>query len=241
MRWHSGLFLVIALAMSCKIVVLPALGGDTISARWPFPIGMIRSITRVVSRSVVVSSRSRWLGQRRQLAEVGPLPGVFDGATVDAVQAHQRVELLPLVGLLAVAGHPNRTGHRVAAAQAVLAHHVHRHVDVVRTGEVTGGAHERVIVEDVKDAGDRLNDVVLAQFGVGAIAGSLTPAPAVAEPASPPALTALTVVVAAAPGLLATRALLVAALVAAGVLSALVGLGVLLAALAVVGLALAAA
>ncbi|CNV97359.1 Uncharacterised protein [Mycobacterium tuberculosis] len=33
MRWHSGLFLVIALAMSCRIVVLPALGGDTINAR----------------------------------------------------------------------------------------------------------------------------------------------------------------------------------------------------------------
>ena len=32
-RWHSGLLLVIALAMSCMIVVLPALGGDTIRAR----------------------------------------------------------------------------------------------------------------------------------------------------------------------------------------------------------------
>ena len=31
-------------------------------ARWPLPIGMIRSMTRVVSRSVVVSSRSRWFG-----------------------------------------------------------------------------------------------------------------------------------------------------------------------------------
>ena len=61
-RWHSGLFWVIALAMSCRIVVLPAFGGDTISARWPLPIGMIRSMTRVVSRSGVVSRRSRWFG-----------------------------------------------------------------------------------------------------------------------------------------------------------------------------------
>src|SRR5437762_2091944 len=28
MRWHSGLFLVMALAMDCRIIVLPALGGD---------------------------------------------------------------------------------------------------------------------------------------------------------------------------------------------------------------------
>ena len=61
-RWHSGLLRVIALAMSCMIVVLPAFGGDTIRARCPLPIGMIRSMTRVVSRSEVVSSRSRWFG-----------------------------------------------------------------------------------------------------------------------------------------------------------------------------------
>ena len=65
----------------------------------------------------------------------------------------------------------------------------------MRTGQVTGGAHERVIVEDVKDAGYRLNDVVLTQFGVGAVARSFTAAPTIAEPASAPALTAVTVVV----------------------------------------------
>jgi hypothetical protein len=105
----------------------------------------------------------------------------------------------------------------------------------VRTGQVAGGAHERVIVEDVKDAGDRLNDVVLTQFGVGAVSRPFAAAPAIAEPASPTALTPVTVVVAAT--LLAARALLIAALVAAGALSALVGLGVLLAPSAVVGFA----
>ncbi|SIN46538.1 Uncharacterised protein [Mycobacteroides abscessus subsp. abscessus] len=62
MRWHSGLLAEIALAMFCMIVVLPALGGETINARCPLPIGMIRSITRVVSFSVVVSNRRRWFG-----------------------------------------------------------------------------------------------------------------------------------------------------------------------------------
>ena len=62
MRWHSGLLVVIALAMVCRIVVLPALGGETISARWPLPIGMTRSMTRVVSLCGSVSRRSRSLG-----------------------------------------------------------------------------------------------------------------------------------------------------------------------------------
>ena len=33
MRWHSGLFLVIALAIACRIIVLPAFGGETIRPR----------------------------------------------------------------------------------------------------------------------------------------------------------------------------------------------------------------
>ena len=34
--------------MFCSITVLPVRGGATISARWPLPIGAIRSITRGV-------------------------------------------------------------------------------------------------------------------------------------------------------------------------------------------------
>ena len=62
MRWHSGLLVAMAFAMFCRIVVLPAFGGDTISARCPLPIGMIRSITRVEMMFFSVSRRSRWLG-----------------------------------------------------------------------------------------------------------------------------------------------------------------------------------
>ena len=39
MRWTSGLLVVIALAIACSTIVLPALGGETISARWPLPTG----------------------------------------------------------------------------------------------------------------------------------------------------------------------------------------------------------
>ena len=35
-------------AMFCSITVLPVRGGATISARWPLPIGAIRSMTREV-------------------------------------------------------------------------------------------------------------------------------------------------------------------------------------------------
>jgi len=87
----------------------------------------------------------------------------------------------------------------------------------VRPGQVAGSTHERVIVEDVKDAGYRLDDIVLTQLGfaaatAAAFAGPFATAPAVAEPASPPASTAVTVIVLlirAATVLLATRALLV--------------------------------
>ena len=91
----------------------------------------------------------------------------------------------------------------------------------MRTGQVAGGADERVVVEDVEDAGYRLDDVVFTQFGVttaAAIAGPIAAAPAFPEPASaaaaaPVAVVVLLVLVRAAAVLLAARALLIAALV----------------------------
>jgi hypothetical protein len=44
----SGWLAAIAVAMFCSITVLPVRGGATISARWPLPIGVIKSITREV-------------------------------------------------------------------------------------------------------------------------------------------------------------------------------------------------
>ena len=41
--------MVIALAIACRIIVLPALAGETISPRCPLPIGQTRSMIRVVS------------------------------------------------------------------------------------------------------------------------------------------------------------------------------------------------
>ena len=62
MRWTSGLLVVMALAIACSTIVLPALGGDTIRPRWPLPIGATRSMTRVVRMPGSVSRRSRSCG-----------------------------------------------------------------------------------------------------------------------------------------------------------------------------------
>ena len=58
----SGLLVVMALAIDCMIMVLPALDGETIRPRWPLPIGQIRSMIRPISWLGVVSSLSRSCG-----------------------------------------------------------------------------------------------------------------------------------------------------------------------------------
>ena len=58
-RWHSGLLVVIELAIDCMIIVLPALDGETIRPRWPLPIGEAMSMTRPIRLVDVVSRRSR--------------------------------------------------------------------------------------------------------------------------------------------------------------------------------------
>ncbi len=143
----------------------------------------MRSITRVVSRSVVVSRRRRWLGYSGQLAELRAILGRLDRSAVDAVQAHQRVELLPLVALVTLFGHADRTGHRVTAAQAVLADHVHR--ERRRRWGRPGSRRSGRTRSCPGRRGCRppLDDVVLAQLGfvtaAAFAAGALTAAPAV--------------------------------------------------------------
>jgi hypothetical protein len=156
-----------ALAIDCSTIVLPAFGGDTMSAR--------------------------------QLRELGPVLDLIRVQPVDLVDAHQRVELLPL--LLAVARLAHHTGDRVATTQAVAAHQRQRDVHVVGARQVARRADERVVVQHVQDPADGQQDVVLADLGVttaaasAAVALAATPAaPAVPEPAAP-ATTAVVVLV----------------------------------------------
>ncbi len=53
--WTSGWFVVMALQICLRMVVLPLRGGETINPRVPLPIGVTRSIMRVSIRSGLVS------------------------------------------------------------------------------------------------------------------------------------------------------------------------------------------
>ena len=62
------------LAIVFMIVVLPALGGETIRPRWPLPIGEMRSMIRPImlaGRGLELEPLLR--EQRGQLLELGPV------------------------------------------------------------------------------------------------------------------------------------------------------------------------
>ena len=62
MRCTSGRFEVIACAIRCSMMVLPALGGEVMRPRAPRPIGAMRSRTRPTSSSGRVSMMSFSVG-----------------------------------------------------------------------------------------------------------------------------------------------------------------------------------
>ena len=172
MRWHSGLFCVIALAIDCSTIVFPASDGATMRPRWPLPIGATRSMTRVVRLlGLGLQPQPLLRVERRELAELDPRLGLVRLQAVDGVEADQGVELLPAAGavlrLLALAGRLDRAGDGVALAQRVPLDQAERYVDVVGPGQVPGGADEGVVVEHVEDAGHRDEDVVVGDLELG--------------------------------------------------------------------------
>ena len=81
MRWTSGLFVAIALAICCSTIVLPALGGATMRPRWPLPIGDTRSMMRVESFvRLGLEAQALLRVERRQLAELDAGRGLLDRA-----------------------------------------------------------------------------------------------------------------------------------------------------------------
>ncbi len=144
--------------------------------------------------------------ERRQLAELRAAAGLVGRHAVDRVELGQRRVLLAVAApadallllLLALAGRLDRAGDRVALAQVVALDHLQRHVDVAAARQVAGGAHERVVVEDVEDAGHGHEDVVLGDLRLGLLdlvdagrsggAALVAVAPAVAATAAAAAL-----------------------------------------------------
>src|SRR5262249_22617078 len=149
--------------------------------------------------------------QRDELGELGAGLGLLGVQAVDLVQADEGVELLAALAFLGLA---DASLDHVALAQAVLADLGEGGVHVVGVGQVAGGADECVILEDVQDAGDGDQDVVLADDRLGVAAAVPAPAlavaaVAVAEPVPAAAAAALVVVPAAL--VVAVAALLVLA------------------------------
>src|SRR5690606_27879582 len=127
--------------------------------------------------------------ERSQLVELRPVLSLFRVHPVDRVEADQRVVLVP--PLLTLAGRAHRAGHRVAPPQAVLLHLRHGDVNVVRARQVAGGADERVVVQDVDDAGHGNEDVVLTHLWLTTVAlASLTATPPTVPETAPPAASA---------------------------------------------------
>lgn len=169
----------------------------------------------------------------RQLPELRPSAALFGRHAVDRVEADQRVELL---APLAVLGLADRAGDVVTLAQTALTDLGERDIDVVRAGQVAGGPDERIVVEDVQDARDRDQDVVLGHLRLVAevlTAAATAPAVAVAAATAPAAALEVVVVIGTA------VPLALAALAALTALAAAVTGVALAAAVAAVALALA--
>ena len=177
-----------ALAMDCRMSVLPAFGGETIRPRWPLPIGATRSMTRGPIFLGSVSRRRRSDGYSgTSLREFDAVLELLGRLAVDRGDADQGVELLAgglLAAVLAVARCADGADDGVALAQVVLLDLGEGDVDVVRARQVAGGADERVVLQHVQDAGDGQQDVVLGDLDVvdvGTLGASAAAVVAVAE------------------------------------------------------------
>ena len=156
-------------------------------------------MTRVVSRCDSVSRRSRSFGYSGvSLVNSGRFRACSGSSPLTESSRTSALNFCRCGLALALRAH--RAGDGVAAAQPVLAHLGERDVDVVRAGQVPGGADEGVRIEDVEDAGDRHQHVVVANLGLGravrgeAVAAGAAVAVAVAAAAATAAV-ALVVVV----------------------------------------------
>ena len=101
MRWTSGLFWLIALAMDCMIIVLPALDGETIETALALADGRHQvddPADQVGGPGLQLQPLLRV--ERGQLAELDAVLRVLRVAAVDGLELDQRVELLLAVAVL---------------------------------------------------------------------------------------------------------------------------------------------
>src|SRR3989337_2310985 len=97
--------------MFCRMIVLPARGGDVMSARWPFPIGAMRSMIRVEVVVDVLHLELILRIQRRQVVEDDLVLADLGVLGVDLLDLEERE--VPLLAL----GGPDLAADGVAGAQ----------------------------------------------------------------------------------------------------------------------------
>ena len=139
------------------MVVLPALGGETIRPRWPLPRGLMMSMTRA-ERLVGSGLQPQALvgEQRRERVEGGAVPRLL------GIHAVDRLDLEQGVVLLVVTRGAHLAGDLVAPAQLEAPDLRQRHVDVGVGLGVALGAQEAVAIgEDVEQPGAEMQAPVL--------------------------------------------------------------------------------
>ena len=114
-------------AMFCSITVLPVRGAATMSPRCPFPMGVSRSMMRVVNSSGSCSSTQVLVRvERRQVVEEDLVARALGLLVVDRLDLEQREVALAFLRRADLAGDD------VAGAQVEAADLARRDVDVVR-------------------------------------------------------------------------------------------------------------
>ena len=185
MSLTSGWLASMERAICFIIVVLPALGGETIRPRWPFPIGEIRSMIRAVMLvgSSACSSLSRSSGNSGvRSSNSGAGLGLLRVHAVDRVDPQQGRVLLVAVG------RPAGAVDAVALAHAELAGLLHRDVDVVLGRQGALEAQEAVALVAQVEAAVDLDRLAVALLRRAALSLALPcgcgPSPALRLPGS---------------------------------------------------------
>ncbi|BAI65135.1 hypothetical protein RMDY18_13030 [Rothia mucilaginosa DY-18] len=100
--------------------------------------------------------------QRSQLREDAAVRCFLNALTVNRLNLNQCVETLAAVRLT-LTRHTNRAEHVVTLTQVVLLHLSQGDVHVVGAGQVAGGTHESVVIENVQNTRNRCQHIVFAQ------------------------------------------------------------------------------
>src|SRR6266545_4152256 len=198
MRCTSGLFSLMALAICFISVVLPALGGETISPRWPFPMGHIRSMMLV--DLLDAGERGVLLGVPRELDHTLDLVAAAQAEAADHRERH-----VDVVGAGRERAHPQEAVAVLGAdVQGAGADHLGAVVGLAATG--VAALHHADAALALLEAVAPVAVAVAAPAAAGLLAAGV-PA-ATAAPALVPVLPALAVAAPLAAVLAAVRALL---------------------------------